>query len=1034
MNVSLEGDAEEEKSLKRSAFVTRREERNQQQSVPSDEFKSTAPSVTEQSHLDFFVDDDDDYDEGTADDKKEDGKTTNAQPKQETRPPQHEPVHAVKSVLRLTREHNAEAEDNSASDDDSVSEEGEFARAMEIAAVNTADSHRALDLVAAFHTICTRRLRAIARALSTPHRADNSVARLRLQRDYDLLRAERSTWSLLHGLLHERFRAKDMPNHNVSPLVSPRVLSSEAQLVQYLLATVPNLRRLQVVVAWLEREYALTRQEFGLSMKTMPEQAAWQRTVAQWKQTSGTALRTPQHHQPRQQLRAHPDWLARFSSVTHSLDREVDAELCARLWVALRCGRLHTEFPSDDEVLSEVTAAHDLALSAGQPWRAASLLGALPTQDPFLTSPSQSTLSLSSASNAVPHTSVSGNPYRSLFRQTAQLVTSTKDSSLNVHECALYGALCGNLNAMLMACETWEDHLWAHCKVALDTRLEVELTAHPLPLLAEEDDESENAHTTVEKVEEREGQQTTSLAMSKGAVGSSEATPQGVLREILECLRASPQADVRQAATSPYRQIQAWCLTDEWVTLTHHLAQWVQRKEADKPTCPAPLLRFATHLIYLLTSLEFLPTVSTENAPIYQSLNAIRTAYIDHLIATRQFSFIAQYTSQLPRELQVPVYAKFLIRLDAASEPLARETREDALRRAAQYGLDVDAITSYLVTQLLQPSTADATVSPVTQPLQGDSDETPLAAAVRAQLTSLEWLCVVPTQRVEALLHANALVRRFLLHDDVRAAFEVFRTLERVLHPSSTATLEQTRTVNTVSATSGEEESSMNDVVAGSQLPLLLEISPDEPRPFVQDALREHVGLYNYLQAIQALQQWMKHHAQQPRAPPPPPVNASYAATLAHSLAVQQYTAERAAWLAESQRLSDLAQRAFYRVLVFPHGWLRDKNTTEIETVDRTPTSLQSVSATTTIKEGRVRQQELDALRRRCGPALFFGLHRVLHETGHQEELCLQLAHLLIDPKYLWWTCFTTEELQKMLALFRDSVLHLLDSKGDPLP
>jgi hypothetical protein len=58
----------------------------------------------------------------------------------------------------------------------------------------------------------------------------------------------------------------------------------------------------------------------------------------------------------------------------------------------------------------------------------------------------------------------------------------------------------------------------------------------------------------------------------------------------------------------------------------------------------------------------------------------------------------------------------------------------------------------------------------------------------------------------------------------------------------------------------------------------------------------------------------------------------------------------------------------------------------------------------------------------------------VLHETDSKADLCLQLAHLLVDPKYLWWTCFTTEDLQRMLALFRLSALHLLDTTGDSLP
>lgn len=34
----------------------------------------------------------------------------------------------------------------------------------------------------------------------------------------------------------------------------------------------------------------------------------------------------------------------------------------------------------------------------------------------------------------------------------------------NKYEAALYGALCGDVRAMLPACETWEDEAWAYCR------------------------------------------------------------------------------------------------------------------------------------------------------------------------------------------------------------------------------------------------------------------------------------------------------------------------------------------------------------------------------------------------------------------------------------------------------------------------------------------------------------------------------------------------------------------------------------------
>jgi hypothetical protein len=34
----------------------------------------------------------------------------------------------------------------------------------------------------------------------------------------------------------------------------------------------------------------------------------------------------------------------------------------------------------------------------------------------------------------------------------------------NKYEAALYGALCGDVRAMLPACDSWEDEAWAYCR------------------------------------------------------------------------------------------------------------------------------------------------------------------------------------------------------------------------------------------------------------------------------------------------------------------------------------------------------------------------------------------------------------------------------------------------------------------------------------------------------------------------------------------------------------------------------------------
>lgn len=44
-----------------------------------------------------------------------------------------------------------------------------------------------------------------------------------------------------------------------------------------------------------------------------------------------------------------------------------------------------------------------------------------------------------------------------------------------MYEKSLYGALSGNLRAMLPVCKSWSDHVWAHYKVLVDIRAETEI-------------------------------------------------------------------------------------------------------------------------------------------------------------------------------------------------------------------------------------------------------------------------------------------------------------------------------------------------------------------------------------------------------------------------------------------------------------------------------------------------------------------------------------------------------------------------------
>lgn len=46
---------------------------------------------------------------------------------------------------------------------------------------------------------------------------------------------------------------------------------------------------------------------------------------------------------------------------------------------------------------------------------------------------------------------------------------------LSLHDKASIAAFCGNLNALLPVCRSWEDNLWAYMKTMVDVRVESEI-------------------------------------------------------------------------------------------------------------------------------------------------------------------------------------------------------------------------------------------------------------------------------------------------------------------------------------------------------------------------------------------------------------------------------------------------------------------------------------------------------------------------------------------------------------------------------
>jgi nuclear pore complex protein Nup107 len=105
------------------------------------------------------------------------------------------------------------------------------------------------------------------------------------------------------------------------------------------------------------------------------------------------------------------------------------------------------------------------------------------------------------------------------------------------YERALYGALSGDLQSVLPACETWEDQLWAHVNHLLETRIDAHIAAAP-------------------------------AFFSKRAIAPDAAAPaskdlKADLAAAFDSMLQAPKEQIQQEARHPLRMAQSYVIQDQ---------------------------------------------------------------------------------------------------------------------------------------------------------------------------------------------------------------------------------------------------------------------------------------------------------------------------------------------------------------------------------------------------------------------------------------------------------------------------------------
>ncbi|XP_071501172.1 nuclear pore complex protein Nup107-like [Diadema antillarum] len=561
--------------------------------------------------------------------------------------------------------------------------------------------------------------------------------------------------------------------------------------------------------------------------------------------------------------------------------------------------------------------AQRLCKDSGQAWRAASLEGWRLYHD----------RNMASVDNSGDLAPIEGNPYRDIWKSVCWRMS--EDERFHFVERAIYAALSGNLRELLPACDLWEDCLWAYFKVLVDQEVEREIRAQLRP-----DRPLQN--------------------LPQGYY-MKDLTPPQIFQE----LHAHPNQNVEAQAKEKMHLVQKYIILGDVDTLLEEMNDWLC-ETSSRPS--HHLVRFMAHLALILRALG----LQTRE----EICTSIIEAYVKDLLADQRTELVAMYVAQLPPDLQVTWYAKFL---EGVTD---RDQRQYCLQLAEDAGLDVAAITKRVVETLRfkeeeQPDVADSAAY-----------DSATSQEDRRKIEAIDWLVFDPSQRAEAVKQSNAIIRAFLATKKHDAARAVFRKLPEdsidIIHRNWRARV-------------------------GS-----VPIPPQD-----DNAIREYLCIKAYLDALDAYNDWFALYHHKKPTEPSLPGDANFHERVRFEHEHKEYEMELDRWqqtlMVQTKGVSD----TIYNVLLFlDGGWMVDQR--QEEEVDD------------------LRKNQMERLRQLCLPRLCLLLHSVLHATQQYKD-SLVLADIVASEQYQLYTVFSKPELRQLLSKLRESSLQLLDQNLDAL-
>ncbi|KAI6650813.1 Nuclear pore complex protein [Oopsacas minuta] len=526
-----------------------------------------------------------------------------------------------------------------------------------------------------------------------------------LQQLHHRLTQEYHTWKLIQFLHSELtldgYNAKKMETEERKEIH----FVSEKRVVEHLLQYDPNVRRYNAVVQWLENLAKCELDINPLKAKCLAKNICSENTLLELKEFRNK--KTP--------LKLHlvsemdPDAPLRQKKQLSDLDQKDELMLSQCIWYQLRGGRIEEA----QEILEKV----------GQPLKASIFEGGRFYHDPnYDVEPEDVT-------NPAP---IEGNLKRDIWKFIVWKMS--EETQFNVYERATYGTLSGNLQAILPACKTWDDWLWASYKVMLDVYYESEIRHTP---------------------HNRRGNAPKELP---SIYWQQNLQPEIIFADI----QAVKHENIRTYANSTFGLIQFHLITSQLEELIDTICSWFENGEENDSNPGTHLLRFTTHFVIYCRHIE-LP-VNDEKC------DTIICAYIRELTRLNYFEMIGTYTACLADiSQQVTCYSNLLQLLPNA------ESQKRCLDVAKDAGLNINSIIRRTVEAIKGEN--------IICNIQDVSNSDSLSEFDLKKIQIIDWLLYDDDQLSEALAQGLALIRLFLCRNKYLAASNVFMKLPRnILH------------------------------------------------------------------------------------------------------------------------------------------------------------------------------------------------------------------------------------------------------------